>query len=812
MIIKPFRLLSLFTTCFLASYAYADQTIFVSPKGKDTWPGTEKKPVASFTRAQQLARKCNSNENITILFEDGTYYLSQTIVFTAVDSRPLPNTVTFRARNVGKAIISGGKELHLKWERQPGGIYSAVVSPDDPIDQLYINGTRQRMARFPNAEPGDGKNVFDTWTLQSSPKKDISSDPLTPKRIASWNNPKGGYIHAMHSALWGDMHWLIKGKNSDGTLNTEGGWQNNRPSKMHPVYRMVENIREELDAPGEWFYDADKHRIYYMPLPGTDMAKAKVEIVRLTHLIELRGNHEQPVSGIRFDGLTFRHTRRTFMQNQEQLLRSDWTTYRGGAIVFDGAQDCQITDCEFDQTGGNSIFVNNYNNRLSFAGCYIHDSGANGIAFVGNPSTVRSPLFRYGAQDYANIDRKAGPQGHDFPQECTVEDCLITRTGRDEKQTAPIQISMSYRIHVSHCSIYDVPRAGININDGTFGGHVIEHCDVFNTVLETGDHGSFNSWGRDRYWTPSVSKTSNIVADNPDMPWWDMVEPNIIRDSRWRCDHGWDIDLDDGSSHYRIYNNVLLNGGLKLREGYDRIATNNIIINNSLHPHVWYANSDDVFSHNIVFGGYRPIGMQSAMATDDKWGKDIDHNLFVASEADRTRFTVNQADLHSITGNPRFINANNGDFRVSEDSPAWNIGFHNFDIQSFGVVRPRLRAIAKTPTIPKAKIILDNTSSISETRTWIGATLKEARGIELSAFGVGFDKAGIAVETVNAASEAARIGLHAGDLIQSVNGARTTDFNSFEKFLNSDTIVNDITVIRNQKSHNIKVRKSDIPK
>jgi len=37
-------------------------------------------------------------------------------------------------------------------------------------------------------------------------------------------------------------------------------------------------------------------------------------------------------------------------------------------------------------------------------------------------------------------------------------------------------------------------------------------------------------------------------------------------------------NLDDGSSHYAIYNNVFLKGGLKLREGYARIATNNVFV------------------------------------------------------------------------------------------------------------------------------------------------------------------------------------------------------------------------------------------
>ena len=24
----------------------------------------------------------------------------------------------------------------------------------------------------------------------------------------------------------------------------------------------------------------------------------------------------------------------------------------------------------------------------------------------------------------------------------------------------------------------------------------------------------------------------------------------MLRNNRWRCDHGWDIDLDDGSTNY----------------------------------------------------------------------------------------------------------------------------------------------------------------------------------------------------------------------------------------------------------------------
>jgi pimeloyl-ACP methyl ester carboxylesterase len=606
----------------------------------------------------------------------------------------------------------------------------------------------------------------------------------------------------MHEYLWGDMHWKITGKNADSSLRYEGGWQNNRPSNMHPLYRMVENIFEELDVPGEWFYNATTHQLYYMPAPGTDMRTATVEIVRLKHLVEFDGTKDKPVTAIKLQGFVLRHAARSFMENKEPLLRSDWTVYRGGAVLFNGAADCSILDCEFDQVGGNAIFINNFNRRITVTGCYIHHSGANGIAFVGDPAMVRSPLFRYGPQDYNNIDRTPGPKGDNYPEDCVVEDCLITMTGRDEKQTAPVHISMSHRIRVSHCSIYDVPRAGININEGTFGGHIIEYCDVFNTVLETGDHGSFNSWGRDRYWTPDVNVTSAMVAKNPDMPSWDMLDPNIIRNSRWRCDHGWDIDLDDGSSNYRIYNNLLLNGGLKMREGYHRRANNNIIINNGLHPHVWYANSDDVFSGNIVFKTYQPALMDNVIAPDGPWGKELDRNFYVSGKDQVIAFAKNNCDLHSMNGDPEFENPAIGDYRVKAGSPALELGFNNFAMNDFGVRKPALKAIAKTPAIPAFQLSDDaeKEQPLKKEYTWMDIVLYEPKGTEMSGYGLRFDAGGVALPVVPENSRAAKQGFKNGDLIQEINGVNIKQVKDLQNYFDTKPAgEQNILLIRNQE-------------
>lgn len=736
----------------------------VSPSGKDTNSGTAAAPLATVDGARRAARNFVGKETVTIRFGKGTYYLPETVRFQAADSGTPDKPVTYLGEE--GAVISGGSALRLDWQPDVAGRFKATTPAGLEIDQLWINGHREPMARFPNRE--EGKNVFDAWVLEHRNDADSGRDPLDPARIAKWSNPAGAYVHAMHSSLWGDMKWRVKGKKADGSLDLEGGWQNNRPSPMHKRFRMVENVFEELDAPGEWFHDRVTNTLWYQSAAGTDLKAATVEVVRLSRLFSFEGEKGKPVTGITLRGLTFRHASRTFMENKEQLLRTDWTVCRDGAVFFQGAEHCSVEDCTFDQVGGNTIFVNHYNRRITVRGCLIQNSGANGIAFVGDQDAVRSPLFRYGSQDYAKIDRTPGPKTDNYPADCLVEDCLITRTGRDEKQTAPIEIDIAARITVRHCSIYDVPRAGINIGDGCFGGHLIEDCDIFNTVLETGDHGSFNSWGRDRFWDPSIGKVNQEVAKDPSLPFLDVLEPITLRHNRWRCDHGWDIDLDDGSSRYVIENNLLLNNGLKLREGFQRIARNNIILNNSLHPHCWFDQSGDIFTNNIVFSSYKPAGGMPS----GKWGGTVDKNLFTSNHADRTKFAKNGTDANSVVGDPLFIDPAKGDFRVKPGSPALKLGFKNFPMNNFGVTSPKLRALAKQPQLPTVTIQPDLTAapaSGDKPATWIGASLRNISGEEFSAYGVSKESGGIAMAGVEDGL-AKTAGFQNGDLIQSVNG------------------------------------------
>ncbi|MGZ8516030.1 MAG: right-handed parallel beta-helix repeat-containing protein [Chitinophagaceae bacterium] len=754
----------------------AQTRFYVSLKGNDANRGTQIKPFASIGRGLLEVRKTAGPVVIYLL--EGTYYLKQPVVFTPEDSRRDNETLTITSGRNQKIIISGGVALNLKWEKYKNGTWKAAITQDLIFDELFVNGQLQRMARYPNF---DSSARFLGGT---------AAEAISKERAARWRSPAGGYVHALHRSEWGDFHYLIKGKNDQNDLVLEGGWQNNRRMGMHEKHRFVENIFEELDAVNEWFYDKKTKTLYYHPPDDIDIKTAKFETPQIAHLFEFKGTEKNPVRNINIEGLMLTQTLRTFMQNKEPLLRSDWTTYRGGAVLYNGAENCTLKNCTLTNLGGNAIFFNKYNRNCTVSGCLISNIGASAICFVGDPNAVRSPSFEYHEfVPLAQIDRTPGPKSNNYPAECTVYNNLVFELGYVEKQSAGVQMSMCQGITVSHNTIYDVPRAGINISEGTWGGHIIEYNDVFNTVKESGDHGSFNSWGRDRYWHPNKKILDSIVETNYGLTMLDVVKPIIIRNNRMRCDHGWDIDLDDGSSNYIIYNNLCLNGGIKLREGVNRVVENNIMINNSFHPHVWFRNSNDVFRRNVVSSSYMPIGITV-------WGKETDYNIFPDSSSLKAAWGRG-TDKHSVCGYLHFVDPKNGDFRLKDGSFAFKTGFKNFTMDSFGVVSSWLKAPAKKPALPTV-MLLDNLDD-NEVINFIGARVKNlATAGERSATGMD-DTRGVLVVEVVPGSGAGGF-LQANDVILSLNGAKV---NKLRDLLEARRSVigpgTEIVIFRNQQ-------------
>jgi len=716
--------------CPLFVQSQASKEIFVSTKGSDKSVGSKEHPLLSISKAVDLAKSIK--EPTIVYIREGVYYLSEPIVFQAANARTESNPLVVKNYQQEKVTISGAKKIMLQWKSFKGEIVQAKIPSNMEFDQFFVNGELQHMARYPNYNPS--AKIFNG----------TAADAIDTSRTKNWHHFVGGYVHALHRSEWGDFHYQITGKNAQGDMVLEGGWQNNRQMGMHKTQRFVENVLEELDTLNEWYADKPSRSLYYYHSKNTNLSNAVFGFPQLKSLFEFRGTEQHPVTNITIQGLTLTQTLRTFMQTKEPLLRSDWTIYRGGAIFLEGAAHCYIKDCAFDNLGGNGVFYSNYNRNNQLSGSHFEQCGASAICFVGDPNAVRSPLFEYKeSQSLESVDRVAGPKSNNYPAECLVYDNLIHDIGRIEKQVAGVEISMSQDITVGHNTIYDVPRAGINIGDGTWGGHIIEFNDVFNTVLETGDHGSFNSWGRDRYWHPSRDSMDKITSKDRDgLVLLDAVKTVIIRNNRFRCDHGWDIDLDDGSSNYHIYNNLLLNGGLKLREGFFRTVENNMIVNNYFHPHVWFKNSGDVFVHNIVTIGYYPIRILV-------WGKQVDHNIFLDSlglvEAQKKG-----TDKESIFMKPLFADAKNGDYTLLKSAPAFDIGYKNFNMYQFGVVNKKLQGLAKKVTLPT--LIGNKVAKPDEVFDFMEMTIKEVGAGERSAAGLEAER-GVYVKEVKANSE-----------------------------------------------------------
>ena len=721
----------------------AQQSIYVAPTGNDRNAGTKDAPLASLPAAIKTI-ETSTEQNITLFLQKGTYHLEKPLTFSPeiLAGKRLQITTSTQSDSV---IISGNKRLSLQWKKGKHGLWEAQT--EDSFDQLWINGSPRILARYPNYR----KDTLFNGTAE---------DALSPERIKKWKNPEGGYIHSMHAGMWGSQHYLITGKVKD-SLIYEGGYQVSRPSKIHPSLRYVENIREELDSPGEWFLDKKKHILYYYPLPGETMDAVEAEATVTPHLFVIRGTENEPVRGISINGITFTHTRRTVMEPYEMLMRSDWGIYRGAAVLFENTENCKINNCEFKEIGGNAVFLSRYAYQDTVIGNHIHHTGGSAICIVGDTSATRSGAYGYSHFiPFEQMDRTPGPKNKLYPRQCLVEDNLIHDLGTVEKQVAGVEIQIAAMLTIRYNTIYDVPRAGINVGDGAFGGHLIEYNDVFDTVLETSDHGAFNSWGRDRFWHPKYNEMARLAEEHPELIEADALYTNILRYNRFRCDHGWDIDLDDGSSNYHIYNNICLRGGIKLREGFLRKVENNILVNNSLHPHVWFKNSHDVVRRNLFMQPYYPISLNG-------WGEQLDYNFFTSQMAlDNVR--KNQTDAHSITGAFDFEDAARGNYTLLPGSKVFEIGFENIPMDRFGVYSQRLKALAKTPEFPLIQII--DAYDQDKTYSWLGATIRIVNGLgDRSAFGLP-DERGIVIIAVEKGSLADKAGLGRNDVIRAIAG------------------------------------------
>ena len=721
--------------------------LYIAQNGDDNNPGIEAQPLATFAGAKDAvqALRQTTEEPINVWVRGGTYYFTKPLIFGAADSGAASAPITYAPYPDEVVTLSGGRKLDCIWKPYKNGIMQcqlpAVTAEGLEFSQLFVNGKRQIRARYPNYDDTAPKNysgyilaggkiddeaadpypdLNDDMTFSSGAPRGIEYDPETFTR-KRWAKPEEAVIHIYQAFYWGNLQWRLKHIEWDqqrlwfgqGGFQMGAKWSPTPCEVNERSYFYIENVFEELDSPGEWYLDKTEGILYYLPPENVDLETAVIEVPLLQQVVRFIGTQDRPVHDLIWRGFRITHTDSTFLEPYEVPSLSDWAIHRGGALFLQGARDCKIEACYFDAVGGNAVFMNDYNRGNVVSGCKFTESGDSAICFVGS------------------LERTVGTQ-RNFPYACQAVNNLIHDCGVFGKQIAGVYISRAKRIRVAHNEIYDMPRAGICIGDGTWGGHLIEYNHIHETCRETGDHGPFNSWGRDKYWSLVQShlpytKNNSLIAGLVKI---DAMEPVVMRYNLFEETSGWGLDLDDGASNYEIYNNLCIGVSMKLREGAYRTIYNNIWVNGANSPcfHVGNDDNHDRYVRNITVmsaakmtpeddlnfamgKGYGEIYTLIAPPARQPWLKEIDYNCFYSDlgefvarvqergEGENWQYSLQEGkkyslpewrqlgfDQHSVFADPMFVNPEQGDYRVKPESPALKLGFKNFDISGAGLL------------------------------------------------------------------------------------------------------------------------------
>jgi hypothetical protein len=111
--------------------------------------------------------------------------------------------------------------------------------------------------------------------------------------------------------------------------DTAGGFQGARGSDKGAEW-FVENFKEELDYPNEFFYDKVAKKLFYVtnstgtPDGATFEAPQLQDMITVAGLPPTRGTHRQPVVGFRLLGVGVKDAALTYLEPHSIPSGGDW--------------------------------------------------------------------------------------------------------------------------------------------------------------------------------------------------------------------------------------------------------------------------------------------------------------------------------------------------------------------------------------------------------------------------------------------------------------------------------------------------------
>lgn len=431
-------------------------------------------PVRTLSEARDAirqARQSGNTEPATIVLPEGITELTQPLLIETEDSNlTLAGT---RSTLIGAPQITG-------WEKHTGEIVKADISKLLPKGfvprQLLCDGERQILARYPNFDAKDplygGWAFVDEFGPKGAPEGHQWKRTLyvKPQDVRKWTHPEDVEVDIFAQYGWWNFVEPIASLDPATrqlTLKKDCAYD------LHPHNRYhFQNALEELDAPGEWFYDKHTGTLYFWPECGADVlvrpSKSADKTVCVTVPILDSFFKVKEAKNITIRGLAL-------------------TGCHGTAITFERAEDCLVEKCVIMKVGafhGSGVSVSEGRN-VRVSRCEISFTGSNGISLSGG-------------------DRKAltGP-GH------VVEDCHIHHMGVFNKNACGVALH-GVGNAVRHCHIHDGPRMGVQMSGNNLA---VEYNHLHHLCLETQDGGAIYTGGRDWISSRGSKWRYNLIHD-----------------------------------------------------------------------------------------------------------------------------------------------------------------------------------------------------------------------------------------------------------------------------------------------------------
>ncbi len=508
-----------------AAVAAADLNLYVAPGGNDAWSGKLEKANAAKTdgplqtlqaardKVRQL-RLASPNEPLRVIVRGGAYFLPETLVLGLEDSGTAAAPVTWQAYPGETVLISGGRPVTDLQETKLGGLRAwqttlpAVKAGEWNFRQLFV---RKQGESFFTRRFRPHKGMLAVAGLTYSPQRKTIAHRAAqqdfiffPGDLQQFRNLPEVEVVALHS--WSASRLKIKSLDLQGNVVTFtsvptfriGSWYKN---EQNPYY--VENVREELKQPGQWYLDRSTGVLTYLPLPDEKLTNVTLVAPLLEKLVVLsgpEGPQGDPEKGpfvehIRFEGLRFG-------QNEWPVPDAGYDTSQGqpqlpAAIEMTGARDCGLERCVVADTGAYGVSLGLGCEQCYVRGCFLYDLGGGGVK-VG---------------DY-RMNQQAQPPL--LPVGNMVENNLITHYGVVHYSSNGVWAGIVRDTKIRHNEVSHGPYTGIacgwnwSPTPTSAGGNVIEANHVHDVMDLVQDGGGIYTLGRQ----PGNIIRGNLIHDN----------------------------------------------------------------------------------------------------------------------------------------------------------------------------------------------------------------------------------------------------------------------------------------------------------